>query len=99
MAKAESGVHELIAREAAAAERYRDAPDQPGTRVSRGIPRGRTLQVRLSAEEFAAIDRAARDAGLPPSTYARQILLAAQSTTSNAEVIARIRADLDLLMS
>lgn len=90
----------LPAQEAIASEENPDATDQPGTVVTRGTPRSKTLQVRLTAEEFEEfeeIERAAEAAGLPASTFARQILLSARSAEARAVVIARIRSDLDRL--
>jgi len=67
-----------IAAEAEAAET--DQTDRPiPAHVTVGRPnraRSRVLQVRLNPDEFEAIERIAADRGLPPSTVARERLLA-----------------------
>lgn len=92
-------IEDLIATEQAASEADPDAPEQPGTVATRGTPRGRTLQVRLTAGEYATIQAAADAARLPVSTFARNLLLAAPTDMDRAAVIARIRSDLDKLVT
>ena len=94
-------ISDLIAAEAEAAERNRDAGLEPGSRVTRGHQRAKTLQVRLNAEELEALTRLAERRGLPVSTLARDILLTqlAASDESAGALIARIRAELDDLAS
>ncbi|MCG6568450.1 ribbon-helix-helix protein, CopG family [Tessaracoccus sp. Y36] len=94
-------ISDLIAAEAEAAERNRDAGLKPGSRVTRGHQRAKTLQVRLNAEELEALTRLAERRGLPVSTLARDILLTqlAGSDESAGALIARIRAELDDLAS
>ncbi len=84
------GIKELIEREAEASERNPDAPLKPGTRVTRGHGRTRTLQVRLTDAEYEELEREADAAGLPVSTLARQKLLDAGQSRSgpSAEEIA-----------
>jgi hypothetical protein len=65
----------LIALEAEASEANSDAPIGPGTRVSRGHDRSRTLQIRLNVDELEELAAAADRVGLPSSTYARTVLL------------------------
>jgi len=94
-------IDELIAAESEAAERNPDAEIRPGSRVTRGHSRARTLQVRLNDEESAVLAAAAEQRGVPASTLARELLmsqLASPATTPQA-VIARMRADLDALAS
>ena len=57
-----------IAADAEAAET--DQNDRPNR------ARSKVLQVRLNPDEFEAIERIAADRGLPPSTVARERLLA-----------------------
>ncbi len=90
-------IKDLIAAEQAATEANPDAPEQPGTVVTRGSARARTLQVRLTDDEFATIHAAADAAGLPVSTFARNLLLSTPTDVDRAAVIARIRSDLDKL--
>ena len=94
-------IEELVAAEATAAEQHRDAEIQPGSKISRGHNRSKTLQVRLNDEEFAALQRLATARGVPASTLARDLLL--RQVTAPAEsaqaVIARIRSDLEALAS
>ncbi len=45
------------------------------TKVSRGNPRNKVLQVRLNPDEYAAIERIAEARGLPSSTVAREALM------------------------
>ncbi|MGB7961419.1 MAG: hypothetical protein WCF12_00470 [Propionicimonas sp.] len=94
-------ISDLIATEAEAAERNPDAAIKPGSKVTRGHQRARTLQVRLNAEEMDALALLAEQRGLPVSTLARDLLLAqlAGSDTSAKALIAKIRAELDDLAS
>ena len=94
-------ISDLIAAEAEAAERNRDAAITPGTKVTRGHQRAKTLQVRLNAGELDALTLLAEQRGLPVSTLARDLLLAQMpgtDTTAKA-LIAKIRAELDDLAS
>ena len=53
-----SEVDKLIEEEAVAAEEGRDAPPQPGSRVTRpNRARSTVYSVRLNAEEVAAVQR------------------------------------------
>lgn len=90
-------ISDLIAAEAVAAERNPDAPIRPGSRVTRGHQRAKTLQVRLNVEELDALTRLAEQRGLPVSTLARDLLLSqlASSDDSAKALIAKIRAELD----
>ncbi|GAB3820572.1 hypothetical protein GCM10028820_26950 [Tessaracoccus terricola] len=94
-------ISDLIATEAEAAERNPDAGLKPGSKVTRGHQRAKTLQVRLNAEELEALTQLAERRGLPVSTLARDILLTqlAASDESAGALIARIRAELDDLAS
>lgn len=90
-------INELIAAEAEAAEGNPDADLQPGSKVTRGHQRAKTLQVRLKVEELDALTRLAERRGLPVSTLARDILMThlAGSDESTGALIARIRAELE----
>lgn len=94
-------ISDLIATEAEAVERNPDAPIKPGSKLTRGHQRARTLQVRLNAEEMDALALLAEQRGLPVSTLARDLLLAqlAGTDTSAKALIAKIRAELDDLAS
>lgn len=94
-------ISDLIAAEAAAAERNPDAAIKPGSKVTRGHQRAKTLQVRLNDEELDALTRLAEQRGLPVSTLARDLLLSqmAGSDDSAKALIAKIRAELDDLAS
>ena len=78
-----------------------DAAIRPGSKVTRGHNRVRTLQVRLNDNEFAALTTVAERLGVPASTLARDLLLRELSSLSESPqaVIARMRADLDALAS
>ena len=67
-----------IAADAEAAEADQtDRPIPEHVTVSRpNRARSKVLQVRLNPDEFEAIERIAADRGLPPSTLARERLLA-----------------------
>ena len=88
---------DLIATEADTVERNPDAAIKPGSNVTRGHQRARTLQVRLNVEELDALSRLAEQRGIPVSTLARDLLLAqmADSDNSAKALIAKIRAELD----
>lgn len=90
-------ISDLIATEADAVEHNPDAAIKPGSKVTRGHERARTLQVRLNVEELDALSRLAEQRGLPISTLARDLLLAqmADSDNSAKALIAKIRAELD----
>lgn len=94
-------ISDLIAAETAASERNPDAAIKPGSKVTRGHRRAKTLQVRLNAEELGALETLAEQRGLPVSTLARDLLLTqlAASDTSTERLIARLRADLENLAS
>lgn len=94
-------IDELIDAEAEASERNRNAKIRPGTKVTRGHSRSRTLQVRLNEDEMEALTALAEERGVPASTMARDVLLVhlAAPADTPAAVIARIRADLDSLAS
>jgi uncharacterized membrane protein YccC len=66
----------LLDAEAEHTEQHRDAPAKPDTKVSRpGHGRSEVFSVRLNADEVAALEAAAEDAGLPSSTLARSWIL------------------------
>lgn len=90
-------ISDLIATEAEAAERNPDAGIKPGSKVTRGHQRAKTLQVRLNVEELETLTRLAEQRGLPVSTLARDLLLSqlAGPDESAKALIARIRAELD----
>lgn len=92
-------IEDLIASEAAASEQGMDAPIRPGSKLSRGHGRSRTLQVRLNAEELQALTDMAQQREVPASTLARDLLLTHLSGNADTprSVLARIRADLDAL--
>lgn len=95
------GIEKLIEAEAAAAEQHPDAEIRPGSKITRGHSRTKTLQVRLNEDEFASLAAAAERLGLPASTLARDLLLRdlASPSASPPAIIARMRADLDALAS
>ena len=90
-------ISDLIATEAAAAERNPDAAIKPGSKVTRSHNRSKTLQVRLNAEELDALTLLAEQRGIPVSTLARDFLLShlTGSDESPKALIAKIRAELD----
>ena len=90
-------ISDLIATEADAVEHNPDAAIKPGSTITRGHQRAKTLQVRLNVEELDALSRMAEQRGLPISTLARDLLLAhmADSDNSAKALIAKIRAELD----
>lgn len=92
-------IEDLIAAEAKASEQHKDAPMRPGTKLTRGHGRSRTLQVRLNEEELQSLTALAEERGLPASTLARDLLLTHLSAEADSpqSVLARIRADLDAL--
>lgn len=69
---------DLIADEAEAAEAGetdQDTPIPSHVKITRGNPRSKVLQVRLSPEELEALERIASRRELPVSTIAREQLL------------------------
>lgn len=92
-------IEDVIAAEAEASEGNRDAPLRPGTTVSRGHDRTKTLQVRLNAAELEALSEAAERAGVPTSTLARELILTNLETdpADARTLIHRIQAELTTL--
>ncbi|ROR55182.1 hypothetical protein EDD41_2440 [Luteococcus japonicus] len=92
-------IDELIAAEAKASEQNKDAELKPGTKVTRGHGRSKTLQVRLNDDEFAALASVAEERRVPISTLARGMLLRELNGAEEdpQAVIARMRSDLDAL--
>lgn len=73
-----SKIGDLIAAEVAAAEQASADPATPlpaHVRVTRGHDRTRVLQVRLSEEEYSALEQRADAHHVPASTLARDVLL------------------------
>ena len=67
-------------------------------KVTRGHSRARTLQVRLNDDELADLEALASQRGLPPSTVARSILMAALRPAGDfAAALDRIEADVHAL--
>lgn len=92
-------IDELIASEAAESENNKGAPLQPGSKVTRGTNRSKTLQIRLNSEELEALTRVAAARGVPTSVLARELLLshlAAEQDTPQS-LIARIKTELNEL--
>ena len=70
-------IYELLDAESDAAEQMKDGDSDVDVNgpIARGHPRSRTLQVRLSPEEYERIQDAADVRGIPVSTMARAYLL------------------------
>lgn len=91
-------IEELIALEAKASEQNKDAPLQPDTTITRGHPRAKTLQIRLTEDEFTALADLAEHKGLPVSTFARDLLRPHLEKPEPLETsISKIRQTLDIL--
>ena len=68
---------DLVARIRAESERTKDEPYPPGARFTRpNRDRSRVYSVRLSQDEYDAVQRVADAAHLPPSTLVRSWILA-----------------------
>lgn len=95
------GIEELIAAEAAASEANQDAHLKPGSTLSRGHGRSRTLQVRLNDDELDELTALAAQRGIPFSTLARELLMSQihAGDQSPRAVIDRLRSDLEALAS
>ena len=76
-------LNRLLDAEGAAAERDMtgDREPVPGTKVTRGHSRAKTLQVRLNEDEYAALRALAEDRNLPVSTLVRSMLLPALTSS------------------
>lgn len=70
-----TNIDELLESEARAVEQNKNARLKPGTKISRGHGRTKTLQVRLTEEEYARLESWAEAKNLPMSTMARSLLL------------------------
>jgi hypothetical protein len=71
------------------AEANPDADDQPGTVITRGDSRSKTLQVRLNPAEYDQLQALGKAHGVPASTYARHLLLPALESTGDQDEIIR----------
>ena len=95
-------IKDLIASEAAAVEeaettgvQHRNLTD---VTITRGLPRTRTLQIRLSEDEWIAIEGQAAASGLAVSTLARNILVpAVKPVTALADAVAQLETDVRAL--
>jgi predicted DNA binding CopG/RHH family protein len=95
-------IEEIVAEEAAWAEALEAADiqlrDLSEVTTIRGGPRSKTLQVRLSENEWVTIERQALASGVPISTLARNVLVpAVQPATDIEEAITRLEADVRAL--
>lgn len=70
-------IDELLEREGRAAEDNPGAELRPGTKITRGHSRSRTLQVRLNDDEYTALEAMAEARELPLSTMVRSMLIQA----------------------
>lgn len=94
-----SDVSDLLDAEGVASEAGKDAPLQPGTTVTRGHGRTKTLQVRLNDDEYAAVTALAETRNVPVSTLVRSLILPVitAGVDTPAVRIERLRRELDLL--
>ncbi|WP_433578733.1 hypothetical protein [Nocardia brasiliensis] len=70
-------IDELLQTESEAIESDPDAPITPKSKVTRGHDRVKKLQIRLNEDEYERIEQLAESQGIPASTLARSLLLAA----------------------
>ncbi|PRZ39734.1 hypothetical protein CLV47_11898 [Antricoccus suffuscus] len=89
----------LLDAEGAASEAGKDAPLRPGTSLTRGHGRTKTLQVRLNDDEYAALSALAETRNVPVSTLVRSLILPVitPGRDTPAARIERLRRELDLL--
>lgn len=84
----------FLEEEGNAIEADADAPITDATKVTRGHPKTRTLQVRLSPEEYEGLEKIADERGLPVSTVAREqlqkLLRATQRSPEASEVVSAL---------
>lgn len=66
-----SKLSDLLRAESEHAEEHRDAPITAETTVTRPGGRAKVYSLRLSEEEFTALEAAAKRAGVPASALAR----------------------------
>lgn len=96
-----SDIERLVREEAEYADLHKneDYEIPPGTKVTRGHGRTRTLQVRLNADELTKLEGMAEAAELPVSTVARSMLLAQMRTNPSepAAFIDHVMAELRML--
>lgn len=72
----ENELNQLLREEAEHAEQNADAEAQPGTTVSKpGHARSTVYSIRLNADEHAALQRLADEAGIPSSALVRSWIL------------------------
>ncbi len=94
-----SDVSDLLDAEGVASEAGKDAPLRPGTTVTRGHGRTKTLQVRLNDDEYAAVTALAETRNVPVSTLVRSLILTSITAGGDTPAvrIERLRRELDLL--
>lgn len=76
-----------------------DAPITDATKVTRGHPKTRTLQVRLSPEEYEGLEKIADERGLPVSTVAREQLQNLLRATQRSPEVSEVMSALEKLIA
>lgn len=90
---------EKLARIGDEAYEHRNDPIPPGTKVTRGHDRTKTLQVRLNDDEYDRLKSMADAAELPVSTMVRSMILRQMQPTDKrpAVMITHIVGELEVL--
>ena len=88
----------LLESEAKSTERGRNAGPKPNTIITRpGGVRAKVFSVRLVEEEHLALEKAAKDSGISPSTLAREYILQGLAEHSEVETMETIAVALNAL--
>jgi hypothetical protein len=77
MSNEKTDIDKLLQSESDAIEANPDAPLTSETKVTRGHDRVKKLQIRLNEDEYRRVEEAAEARGIPASTMARSLILAA----------------------
>jgi hypothetical protein len=90
-------IAKILAAEAEYAEEHQDAPVKDGTTITHRGQRSHVFSIRLSDSERAGLENAAQQAGVAPSTLARQWIAERLASGATPVDIAGIADSLDAL--
>ena len=90
-------IAEILAKEAEYAEEHKDAPVKDGTTITHRGQRSHVFSIRLSDSERVGLENAAQQAGVAPSTLARQWIAEKLASGATPVDIAGVADTLDAL--
>jgi hypothetical protein len=90
-------IAKILAAEAEYAEEHQDAPVKDGTTITHRGQRSHVFSIRLSDVERVGLEKAAQQAGVAPSSLARQWIAEKLASGSPSVDIAGVADTLDAL--